>query len=229
MKSSHDLDSLFPAILGCQPSRASWQKEHAEKQDNCWEDLNSPWNSESGSRLASIVGSTINIRGTILDEILNQNSPCNRPLLQWHNSTPNFLWCNFCLVYRTNSGGNPNTNTSNDSSNYQHADVDGSALETNKLSWTMLTKSHWALLTLSPKSKRDMRLGYLCVETICRQWMRKIGLPREIQRASHMWYHLDGKKLGHRNIACMPGYLGHQTYCWYQNRKDRRLGKLTAF
>jgi hypothetical protein len=90
--------------------------------------LDTPWDSEGLGGLVWVLETAIDEGATILNEVLDQNTPSNSPLLQRDDSTTDLLWCNFGLIDWDESGGHTDANTGDDSAGNEHADVDREAL-----------------------------------------------------------------------------------------------------
>ena len=43
---SEDVDSVFPAVLLCEPTWRFWQEDESEEEEDGWEHLKAPWDSE---------------------------------------------------------------------------------------------------------------------------------------------------------------------------------------
>lgn len=71
----------------------------------------------------------IDKRTPILDEVLDQNAPSNSPLLERDNTTTNILGRNLGLVDRNHHGSKTDSNTVDDTTDDEHADVDRGALD----------------------------------------------------------------------------------------------------
>ena len=75
VKESEGLVGFIPAVFASEPTRRLGEEEHADKEDECRNHLDTPWNTEGGRALVGVLCSAIDERGTVLDEVLDQDSP----------------------------------------------------------------------------------------------------------------------------------------------------------
>ena len=64
------------------------------------------------------------------NEVLDQDTPSDGPLLQRNDSTTDFLWSDFCLVHRNHRRRDANAETGNDSSDNEEGDTVGGCHQT---------------------------------------------------------------------------------------------------
>jgi len=75
-------EGFVPAVLACEPTGGVGEEEEAGEEDDGRDQLDSPWDSEGGSALVRVLGTTINEGGTVLNEVLDQDTPGDSPLLR---------------------------------------------------------------------------------------------------------------------------------------------------
>ena len=76
---SENPDSLFPPILRGQPSRGLWEEEHSGEQNYGWDNLNRPRDAKSSGPLIRVVRASPGEGGSVLDEVLDQDTPSDSP------------------------------------------------------------------------------------------------------------------------------------------------------
>ena len=86
-------DGLLPAILSRKPSGRVGKEKHAHEENGSRHNLNRPWDAECRCALVNVIGPTAGERGSVLDEVLDQDAPCNGPLLQRDHSPTDLLGC----------------------------------------------------------------------------------------------------------------------------------------
>lgn len=142
------LDGLLPAILLGEPTRRAGKEEHADEENGAGNHLDAPGNTEGSSALVGGLGATIGEGGTVLDEVLDQDTPgrivrsgrwtvsskgrdlpSDGPLLERHDTTTDFLGGNLGLVDGNNGGGDTNGQTGDNTANTEHGDAIAGGLE----------------------------------------------------------------------------------------------------
>ena len=116
-----NLKCLIQATLVGQPARGEGEDRSTSKEDNTGDNLDTPRDTESGVRF--------NEGATILDKVLDQDTPSNSPLLKRDNTTTNVLGGDLRLVNRNNHGRQTDCHSVDDTTNNQHGSVDGGALD----------------------------------------------------------------------------------------------------
>ena len=72
-------DTILISILG--EVRTIRQKEHPSKEDSSWHNLYCPGNAKRRGALVDVASPPTAERSSILDKVLDQDTPCDRPLL----------------------------------------------------------------------------------------------------------------------------------------------------
>lgn len=118
---SKDLKSLLGTALIGQPTGGVREDGDTSKKNDTGNDLDTPGDTEGGVRL--------NEGATVLDEVLDQDTPSNSPLLEGDDTTTDVLGGNFGLVNGDNHGGETDGDTVDDTADNEHGSVDRSTLD----------------------------------------------------------------------------------------------------
>lgn len=72
-RASQDLKCLIPTVFRSEPTGAVGEEKEADEEDDCWDHLHAPGDSEGRRRLVGIVGTTSDL-STIFDLALVQET-----------------------------------------------------------------------------------------------------------------------------------------------------------
>jgi hypothetical protein len=75
VKVGESLEGLLPLVFAGEPTGRAREEKHADEQDEGGDHLNAPGNAEGSSALGWVLGSSIDERCSVLNEVLDQNSP----------------------------------------------------------------------------------------------------------------------------------------------------------
>jgi hypothetical protein len=147
VKVSQDLESLFPAVLRCEPTRRAREEEKTQEENETGNGLDTPGDSEGGGALGGVLRTPIDKGRPILDEVLNEDTPGDGPLLEGNDSAADLLcerklMCvsraihtlctyhrrNLSLIDRNNRRTDTNSPAGNKATNAQESDAVGRGL-----------------------------------------------------------------------------------------------------
>ena len=106
-----------------EPTWRLGEEEHPTQKDGGWNDLDTPRNAEGCRALARIIGSTPGKGRAVLDEVLDEDTPGDGPLLEGHDTTANLLGCDLGLVDGYDGRCDTDTDTGNDPTDDQQGDT----------------------------------------------------------------------------------------------------------
>lgn len=104
-----------------EPSGTFGEQQHTGAEDNGGEHLQTPWNSE---RLWPL-----KVRAPESDEVLDEDTPGDRPLLERDHAATDGGRGELGLVHRNDGGGDSDGDTGDDTTDDEHTAVHGCALE----------------------------------------------------------------------------------------------------
>lgn len=139
MEQGQSVDRVLPAVLGRQPTGAVREEEKAKEEDRSRNNLDTPGDAECRSRLVGVVRSAANLGGAVLDEILNEDTPGNGPLLQRDDAAADLLGRDLGLVDWHNRRGDTDAETCDNTSSTEHANVSGGTLNASDISNCLLS------------------------------------------------------------------------------------------
>lgn len=116
-----DGEGFLSTALISQPTRGVREDGNTSKENNTRDDLDTPGDTESG------VG--LNEGATVLDKVLDQDTPGDGPLLEGDNTTTDVLGGNLGLVNGDDHGSQTDSDTVDDTADNKHRSVLGSALD----------------------------------------------------------------------------------------------------
>lgn len=123
VKRSQDAECLFPPIFAGKPTGRLGEEEHAGQQNRRGDHLHAPRDPEGCRTLARVGGTTAGEGRAILDEILDENTPRDGPLLEGNDPTADLLGCYFGLVDRYDGRCNSDTDTGDDPTDDQECNA----------------------------------------------------------------------------------------------------------
>lgn len=106
----------FPVFVH-EPTRRLGEEQHARRKDDGRNHLETPRNSERRD--------TLDVRAAELDKVLDQDTPCDRPLLKRDHAPTDGGCGDFGLVDGDDGGCETNGDTRDDTADNEHAAVLG--------------------------------------------------------------------------------------------------------
>ena len=129
METGEDMHALVPAILTRQPTRRLGIEEQAHEVDDTRDNLDTPGDAESRCALGLVLGTAVDVAGAVLDEVLDQDTPGDCPLLQGDHAASDLLGADFGDVDRDHGGGDADAEACDDTPDNEQRDAVGGALE----------------------------------------------------------------------------------------------------
>lgn len=114
--------ALLPAVLARQPSRRFGQQHHHQEEEDGRDHLQAPRDTEGG-RGPVIPITSANVGAAIGNVVHDQNAPCDGPLLHANEAASFGWWRNLGNVDGNLSALNADTETVDDSTDDEHANV----------------------------------------------------------------------------------------------------------
>jgi len=121
VKIGQDLESFVIAVVINQPTRRFREPHHSEGKDDSGDDLKTPGETERGL--------SVDVRATELNEVLNQDSPGDGPLLKRDKTATDGGCGDLSLIEGDDGGGDTDSHASNDTASDEHTAINGGALK----------------------------------------------------------------------------------------------------
>ncbi len=128
VKRSQNAECFFPPILAGEPTWRLGEEEHASQQDSGRNHLDPPRDAEGRRTLVRVGGSTAGEGSAVLDEVLDENTPRDGPLLEGNHTAANLFGSDFGLVDGHDGRCDPDTDTGNDPTDDQQRNTVRSSL-----------------------------------------------------------------------------------------------------
>lgn len=129
METGKVMHALIPAVLTRQPTRRLGVEEQPHEVDSTRDNLDTPGDAESRRALGFIFRAAVDVAGAVLDEVLDQDTPGDCPLLQRDHAASDLLRADFGDVDRDHGGGDADTEACDDTADDKKRDAVGGALE----------------------------------------------------------------------------------------------------
>lgn len=110
-----NLKCLLLSTMVDEPPRRFGEESHAYREDDGGDHLEGPWDAEGCD--------AVNIGAAELNEILNEDTPCDGPLLKRDNAATDSRGGDFGLIQGNDGRGETDGDTGNDTSSYEHTAV----------------------------------------------------------------------------------------------------------
>ncbi|RUS18917.1 hypothetical protein BC937DRAFT_88168 [Endogone sp. FLAS-F59071] len=118
---SENTKCLLVLVLVGEPARGFGEPDHADEKDKAGNTLNTVGNAEGGG--------IWEVGAAILDPEGDEDTPGDGPLLDGHKATTDFLGSDLGLIQRNAHGGQPDAQTSHNSSGDEHPSAGGKGLD----------------------------------------------------------------------------------------------------